>query len=122
MTDFATPNLPSRDFAATERFYGKLGFAVRYRSGHWLILDRGGAMLEFFPFEGLDPAENYFGCCIRLDDLTGMVEQCAAAGIPEGRTGIPRIVPPARDVSGLDIAYLVDLDGTLVRLVQNSPA
>ena len=119
MTDFATPNLPSRDFAATERFYGQLGFTARYRSGHWLILERGGAMLEFFPFEGLDPAENYIGCCLRLDDLTGMVEQCTAAGIPEGRTGIPRIVPPARDVSGLDIAYLVDLDGTLVRLVQN---
>jgi catechol 2,3-dioxygenase-like lactoylglutathione lyase family enzyme len=121
LSDFATPNLPSRDFAATERFYGKLGFVARYRSGHWLILEREGAMLEFFPFDELDPAESNFGCCLRLDDLPGMVELCTAAGIPEGRTGIPRIVPPARDVSGLEIAYLVDLDGTLVRLVQ-SPA
>jgi catechol 2,3-dioxygenase-like lactoylglutathione lyase family enzyme len=118
LSDFATPNLPSRDFAATERFYRKLGFSTRYKSGHWLILERGGAMLEFFLFHEIDPAENNFGCCIRLDDLAAMVEQCVGAGIPESRTGIPRIVPPARDVSGLDIAYLVDPDGTLLRLVQ----
>ena len=118
MTDFATPNLPSRDFAATERFYRKLGFSTRHKSGHWLILERRGAMLEFFLFHEIEPTENNFGCCIRLDDLSEMVEQCVAAGIPMNRTGIPRIVPPARDVSGLDIAYLVDPDGTLIRLVQ----
>lgn len=116
--DAATPNLPSRDFDATERFYRRLGFEPRHRSGHWMIMVRGGAMLEFFPFPGLDPYSSDFSCCIRLDDLEAMVEQCVGAGIPKRSNGIPRIVPPARDVSGLDIAYLVDEDGSLLRLIQ----
>ena len=47
-----------------------------------------------------------------------MVEQCVDAGFPERNSGIPRIVPPRRDVSGLDIAYLVDEDGSVLRLIQ----
>ena len=121
MTDHATPNLPSRDFLATERWYGKLGFKASYRSGHWLILQRGGVQLEFFPWADLDPAQSNFSCCLRLDDLDVLVAQCGAAGVPEARTGIPRIVPPQMDVSGLTIAYLVDPDGSLLRLVQNPP-
>lgn len=31
MTDHATPNLPSRDFERTARFYGKLGFEQGWR-------------------------------------------------------------------------------------------
>lgn len=119
MSDHATPNLPSREFLKTERFYSKLGFRASYRSGHWLILQRGGAQLEFFPWPDLDPLQNSHGCCIRLDDLNGMVEQVRAAGVAEQRTGIPRLVPPQRDISGLTIAYLVDPDGTLLKLVQN---
>jgi catechol 2,3-dioxygenase-like lactoylglutathione lyase family enzyme len=121
LTDRATPNLPSRDFLKTERFYSKLGFKASFRSGHWLILQRGGVQLEFFPWPDLDPAQNSHGCCIRLDDLDALVAQVGEAGIPEARTGIPRIVPPSRDISGLTIAYLVDPDGTLLRLVQNPP-
>ena len=94
---------------------------MRYKSDHWLILERDSAMLEFFPFGEIDPAESSFGCCLRLGDLAEIVEQCVAAGIPQARTGIPRIVPPTRDVSGLEIAYLVDPDGTLLRLVQQPP-
>lgn len=121
MTDHATPNLPSRDFPATERWYGKLGFTASYRSGHWLILERGGVQLEFFPWPDLDPYQSNFSCCVRLDDLDALVGQCVAAGVPEARTGIPRIVPPQEDMSGLIIAYLVDPDGSLLRLVQNPP-
>ncbi len=33
MTDHATPNLPSRNFEATSRFYAALGFSERYRDG-----------------------------------------------------------------------------------------
>lgn len=118
MADFATPNLPSRDFAATERFYRKLGFETLHRSGHWMIMVRAGAMLEFFPFPGLEPYKSDFSCCIRLDDLAALVEQCVAAGIPRRDSEIPRIVPPTRDVSGLEIAHLVDDDGSLLRLIQ----
>ncbi|GAA0276883.1 bleomycin resistance protein [Alteraurantiacibacter aestuarii] len=121
MADHATPNLPARDFLKAERFYAKLGFRASFRSGHWLILKNGGVSMEFFPWPDLDPAENSHGCCIRLDDLHAMVAQASAAGVPEARTGIPRLVPPQRDISGLTIAYLVDPDGNLLRLVQNPP-
>lgn len=119
MVDHATPNLPSRDFLKTERWYSKLGFAATFRSGHWLILQRGNVQLEFFPWPDLDPAQNNHSCCLRLDDLDGMVTLCVEAGVPEAREGIPRMVPPQRDISGLTIAYLLDPDGSLLRLVQN---
>ncbi|MFC3101130.1 bleomycin resistance protein [Altererythrobacter lauratis] len=121
MADHATPNLPSRQFLKTERFYSKLGFSASYRSGHWLILQNGGMTLEFFPWPDLDPAQNNHSCCLRLDDLDAMVEKIRAAGVPEAREGIPRLVPPQMDISGLTIAYLIDPDGTLLRLVQNPP-
>jgi len=119
VADHATPNLPARDFLKTERFYAKLGFAASYRSGHWLILQRGGLQLEFFPWPDLDPAQNSHSCCLRLDDLDAVVERCHEAGIAEARQGLPRLVPPQKDISGLTIAYLVDPDGNLLRLVQN---
>lgn len=122
MTDHATPNLPSRDFLKTERFYSKLGFAASYRSGHWLILKRDTVQLEFFPWPDLDPLQNSHGCCIRVDDLEALVEKVRAADIPQAREGAPRFMPPQRDVSGLTIAYLTDPDGTLLRLVQNPPS
>lgn len=41
MTDHATPNLPSRDFAKTSAFYGRLGFEEQYSDAAWMILKRG---------------------------------------------------------------------------------
>lgn len=122
MTDLATPNLPSRDFDATEAFYARLGFVRRYRSDYWMILDKGSLMLEFFPFPGLEPYQSDFSCCLRLDDMPAMVEACRAAHVPVSHEGVPRIVPPRREESGLDIAYLVDEDGSLLRLIQHPAA
>lgn len=119
MTDHATPNLPARDFAATAAFYAKLGFAEDYRSDGWMILSRGGAILEFFPYPDLDPYQSAFGCCLRLDDLAAMIALVEASGVPDARAGIPRFHPAAPDPSGLTIAYLIDPDGTLLRLIQN---
>ena len=42
-----------------------------------------------------------------------------AAGISEHRGAQPRLQPPTVENSGLRIAYMVDPDGTLVRLIQN---
>ncbi len=119
MTDHATPNLPARDFTATESFYAALGFTTDYRADNWMILSRGGIALEFFPYPDLDPASSSFSACLRLDDMNALYEQCVAAGVPNARAGWPRIHPPARDRSGLTIAYLTDPDGTLLRLIQN---
>jgi len=119
VTDHATPNLPARDFAATSAFYAKLGFTEGHRSEGWMILTRGDATLEFFPYPELDPCHSSFSCCLRFDDLDAMVAQVRASDVPNTRVGIPRFHPPALDPSGLTIAYLIDPDGTLLRLIQN---
>jgi predicted lactoylglutathione lyase len=41
MSDAATPNLPSRDFETTSRFYAALGFSESWRDKGWMILKRG---------------------------------------------------------------------------------
>lgn len=119
MADHATPNLPSRDFAATSRFYGALGFVESWRDEGWMILRRGGLTLEFFPCPDLDPQQSWFSCCLRLDELERFYAACKAAGLREMSVGYPRLHPPQVESSGLRIAYLVDLDGSLVRLIQN---
>lgn len=117
--DHATPNLPSRDFEATSQCYAKFGFTESWRDGGWMILRRGGLVLEFFPYPDLDPLDSSFGCCLRLDDLRAFYGICRQADIPESRLGSPRLQPPREEASGLTIAYMVDPDGSLLRLVQN---
>ncbi|MEA1072134.1 bleomycin resistance protein [Sphingomonas sp. LY160] len=117
--DRATPNLPARDFSATSSFYGAIGFVEGWRDNGWMILKRGGLTLEFFPFPDLDPLSSSFGACLRVDDLGELYAACRAAGIPEQRGGQPRLNPPRREASGLTIAYMVDPDGSLIRMVQN---
>ncbi|MFN4019395.1 MAG: bleomycin resistance protein [Erythrobacter sp.] len=119
MPDIATPNLPARDFGATAAFYAKIGFVEDYRSHGWMILSRGDVMLEFFPYPNLDPYDSSFSCCIRLGDLAAMMRQVEASGVPDARAGIPRYHPAKPEPSGLTIAYLIDPDGTLLRLIQN---
>jgi hypothetical protein len=118
--DHATPNLPSRDFETTSRFYSKLGFSETWRDRGWMILKRDGLALEFFPHPDLDPLQSSFGCCLRLDDLKSFYESCRDAGIKEGCEGQPGLQPLKVEHSGLTIGYLVDPDGTLFRLVQNA--
>lgn len=119
MVDLATPNLPARGLDATSTFYAGLGFATTYRDDGWMILERGGLLLEFFPDPGVDPASTAAGCCLRVDDLDSLYAACVGAGVPEQRTGWPRLHPPTVEDSGMRIAYLVDPDGNLLRLVQN---
>jgi len=119
MVDHATPNLPASDFERTEAFYGALGFARRWRDEGWMILQRGALVLEFFPFADVDPLTSSFSCCLRLDDLDAFYAACRAAGLPEQSSGHPRLHPPRTEGWGGRVGYMVDPDGTLVRLVQN---
>jgi catechol 2,3-dioxygenase-like lactoylglutathione lyase family enzyme len=114
VADQATPNLPSRDYDKTIEFYSSLGFEKVWHDDGWLIMNSGGLMLEFFRYPDLDPAVSSFSCCLRLDDAA-----CIKAGVPEQTNGWPRIHAPKLEHSGMTIGYLVDLDGTLLRLVQN---
>ena len=117
--DHATPNLPSRDFEATSTFYARLGFKEGWRDAGWMILERGRLTLEFFPHPHLDPAESWFSCCLRLDDLAAFYRSCLDAAVPEGSSGHPRLHPPRREESGMLIGALIDPDGSLIRLIQN---
>lgn len=119
MSDAATPNLPSRDFERTSRFYVALGFSEGWRDDGWMILKRGDLTLEFFPHPELDPSTSWFSCCLRLDDLDSFYATCKAAGLPEGCKGQPRLHPPKVEAWGGRLGALVDPDGTLVRLIQN---
>jgi len=119
MSDVATPNLPARDFEKTYQFYAALGFTASWRDKGWMILRRGDLTLEFFPFPDLDPLTSSFGSCLRLDDLEGFYAVCKEAGLPEGRQGQPRLQPARREAWGGRVGFLVDLDGTLLRLIQN---
>ena len=119
MGNVATPNLPSRDFDATEEFYRRLGFEEAYRDEGWLILTGSDLMLEFFLYPEVDPRTTSFSCCLRLDDVDAFYETCRGTGIPETDRGWPRLHPPHLEHTGLRIGYLVDPDGTLLRLVQN---
>jgi catechol 2,3-dioxygenase-like lactoylglutathione lyase family enzyme len=117
-TDHATPNLPSRDFDATAHFYARLGFAESYRDAGWMILERGGLTLEFFPHPELDPATSAFGCCLRVADAAGLFDTLVAAGIAEKTTGWPRVHRPTRQDWGGLVGALIDLDGSLLRIIQ----
>lgn len=118
MADVATPNLPSRDFAVTADFYARLGFAESWRDAGWMILERGGMTLEFFPYPDLDPATSSFGCCLRMADVGAFFDEVLSAGVPETTTGWPRVHRPKREAWGGLVGALIDPDGTLVRLVQ----
>jgi catechol 2,3-dioxygenase-like lactoylglutathione lyase family enzyme len=119
MSDFATPNLPARDFEKTSQFYSALGFDESWRDEGWMILRRGDLTLEFFPYPDLDPLKSSFGCCLRLDDLDSFYASCKEAGLPETHRGQPRLKPPVIEAWGGRVGFLVDLDGRLVRLIQN---
>lgn len=118
MTDFATPNLPSRDFEATFQFYRLLGFEQTWRDSGWMILELRGMTLEFFPHPELDPATSWFSCCLRLDDVDSFFGSILKAGVPEATTGWPRVHRPRREGWGGRVGALIDIDGTLLRLVQ----
>lgn len=117
--DHSTPNLPSRNFADTSHFYSQLGFEESWRDEGWMILNRGAMELEFFPHPELKPEESWFSCCLRLDDLASFYELCLNAGVPEAGSGQPRLQRPHKESSGLTIGYLIDPDGSLLRLIQN---
>jgi len=119
MSDHATPNLPAIDFEQTSRFYRSLGFEQGWRDEGWMILQRGGLILEFFPHPELKPSESWFSCCLRLDDLDAFHSACRAAGVSDTCSGVPRLGDPQIEASGLRIAYLVDPNGSLIRLIQN---
>jgi catechol 2,3-dioxygenase-like lactoylglutathione lyase family enzyme len=119
MTDRAVPNLPSRRFEETIAFYGQFGFELTYRDDGWLILCRGDAQLEFFPFPDLVPEESSFMCSLRVDDVDELYRQIKSAGVIEKSSGSPRLLPVRVQPWGQRAGFLVDPDGTQLHLIEN---
>ena len=119
MADRSTPNLPSRDFAATEAFYARLGFVTRYRDDGWMILERGGMVAEFFSHPGCDPRTSWASACLRVDDLDALYRDFAATGLSADPRAIPRLTPPEHRPPVPRMFALVDPDGSLWRCLQN---
>ncbi len=119
MTDRVTANLPSRDLDATAAFYGALGFSVGFKDDGWMILARGPLIIEVFPMPKLDPKASWFSACIRVDDLDRLYADFQAAELPTSDRSIPRLTPPQTEPSGLRMFALVDIDGSLIRCIDN---
>lgn len=117
MSDAATPNLPSRDFEKTSRFYSALGFAESWRDRGWMILKRGDMTLEFFPHPELDPLSSWFSWCLRFDDLDTFLRDLQRGRYSRRVQRTAEAHPPKIEPSGCRIGALVDPDGILVRLI-----
>ncbi|SBS73014.1 bleomycin resistance protein [uncultured Microbacterium sp.] len=117
-SDRAVPNLPSRDFDATEAFYSGFGFERTFRDDGWMILVRGGLQLEFFPHPALDPAMSDFMCSLRVADVDELFEAIVRAGVRVGPIGAPRLHAVRMQPWGLRAGYLIDLDGTQLALIE----
>lgn len=120
MTDRAVPNLPSRDFDETARFYGGFGFEQVYRDDGWLILERGEVELEFFLFSDLVPEESSFMCSVRVDDVDDLYARIRASGVVEATEGRPRLHPVQPQPWGQRAGFLIDPDGTQLQLIENA--
>ena len=114
------PNLPSLDFDETAGFYGRFGFAPAYRDTSWLVLGRGSLKLEFFPFPELDPGTSSFMCSVRVADLDGLYAAIQGSGVPTAEEGIPRLTSIRLGAWGQRVAFLVDLDGTQLHLIEDT--
>ncbi|MGB2202499.1 MAG: bleomycin resistance protein [Pseudooceanicola atlanticus] len=117
--DRISANLPSRDFDATEAFYGRLGFGRAFRNEGWMILTRGGMELEFFPHPDLDPRDSWFSACLRVDDLDALLAEFRTLGLSGDSQHIPRLTGLLDIPDAPRMFALVDLDGSLLRCLEN---
>jgi len=120
MADRITANLPSKDFASTAAFYGKLGFSEDFRNDGWMILSRGPLVLEFFPHPELDKWTSWFSACVRVDDIEGLRQAWLAADLPAERTAIPRLTGIFKLDGAPRMFAVVDEDGSLLRVLDNA--
>ncbi|WP_243771851.1 bleomycin resistance protein [Burkholderia sp. D-99] len=86
----ASPNLLSRDFEVTARFYDKPGFAETWHEDGWPILKRGDLLPDYFSHSELDTATSGFHYGFRLANVGTFFNDMLAADNSEQTTGRPR--------------------------------
>jgi len=119
MADRITANLPSRDFAATEAFYHRLGFRTGFRNEGWMILCRGPLELEFFPHPGVDKWSSWFSACVRVDEIEALLAEWQEVGLSADPSDIPRLTGLFRPPGAPRMFALVGEDGSLLRVLDN---
>jgi len=122
MADRITANLPARDMAATAGFFARLGFEEAYRSDDWMILKRGPLEIEFFAHPDCDPRTSWFSACIRVDEPEALLKEWQGAGLPAEHTSIPRLTGFFKPEGAPRMFALVDLNGSLLRVIDNKDA
>jgi catechol 2,3-dioxygenase-like lactoylglutathione lyase family enzyme len=115
-----SPILPSRDIAATEAFYARLGFVTVYRDDDYLLLKRQGAEVHFFHAPAHDPATSDHGAYLRPDDIDAFSAEVSVLGLPAA-PGFPRFHPAEDKPWGMREAVIWDPDGNLIRAGQEIP-
>jgi catechol 2,3-dioxygenase-like lactoylglutathione lyase family enzyme len=111
MTDFAVPTLPMRDVRETRAFYEALGFICVHEHeppDSFLVMVRGGAMIQFFPAH-VDPHASSHTFMLSVDDLDG-----AYAAFK--RAGVGNVLPIELKPWGVREFAMVDPNGTLMRV------
>lgn len=119
--DRVTANLPARDLAATAEFYGRLGFEAVFADDGWMILVRGELEIEFFPYPDVDRWSSNFSACVRVGDPDALYREWSAVGLPTDHRSIPRITGFTRPDGAPRMFALVDLDGSLLRVMADPP-
>lgn len=127
MTDRAVPALPSRDLAATRKFYRYFGFEpVGGEPGpddRWLRLKRDEVEIDF----RLDPtdythdnfARHQSLCVIRVADVAAWHEVFAGTRM-SWKWIFPSLAAPRDDLwDGLPAFCLTDKDGNLIWVVES---
>lgn len=120
MLEKLCPILPTRDIAAAEAFWARLGFVKVYREdAQYLLMKREGAEVHFFYHPKLDPAANDHGAYLRPSDIRALSAEWATLGLPT--RDIPRFEPVQDKPWGMAELALVDPDGNLIRAGQELP-
>jgi hypothetical protein len=74
--------------------------------------------MHFFLFEDLSPKENYGQCYWPADDVDELYAECKAIGLPT--SGEPRLVPVENKPWGMREFAIVDPNGNLIRVGQQT--
>ncbi|MEO0428794.1 MAG: VOC family protein [Pseudomonadota bacterium] len=117
MWEQACPILPSRDFDATEAFYGALGFRTWYRDGGYLLMNRDRVELHFFASPDHRAETSDHGAYIRPADVDTLSAELERLGLPRDGA-FPKYAPVEDKSWGMREAALWDPDGNLLRIGQ----
>lgn len=118
-SDQAIPILVSRNILESVQFYQKLGFVNTYEvdlATTYAILCRGSIEFHLALYRDIVPTESYLECYLRVKDVDALYQEFNTLNLPT--EGIPRIGKLENKPWGMREFYIVDPDGTLLKIGQ----